>query len=703
MRKILSVVLAVVMLAAMFVMPINAADELGLVITEINVDTAYSGADGSSFRSGTDDVFEFVEVYNASSEAINLYDYSLAYAAKADATNFSAFTPIAGPEAMIALGVESGTICSSATNLELGNDCYYPVNPIEAVIQPGETAIIWLYTAEAYSVAALQGGHYYGTWGGATKGMGLKTYASTTGTELVDFTEAGVPVDFFRDYYEIDDDVVIVAVDANAVSSLEVVMNGITGNIRTGIVGYGEAASHYGPTSYGDARATKYAGPNGATKTANDLFAAKYPSADGRFQLDNAKAATVALVKSEKFVAADALKNVSVADAEAVATYAYSRNDAAVADFSNNYVADGAYMNHIATPGLLLNGQIKALATVGYVPVAAGVEEFDIDNVLDAADSEFALIYSEDFSATPAWMTGMTANYSATAANSASMDSRVSVANGVLNVDNNNAMRPIYIEIASAADMLADNGDNMYSNFVLTYDIKYNTSRSGSTAYSYTDVFAAVVYNFDRALSYDGFAVTLGGYGYNFNRHMGAYTTVDEDSAYYAGNKDEAGKPSIINKITNGKVLSAYKAADAYKAAEINDANRMNKIINDYVTVTVYFDWEKGATAYVNGCKVSEATDASQNAWSLAHGNFGLGIYADTSANVSIDNIAMYSCGDKDQAAVLDLVMNASSYGYYEGTEPATGDATLYVVVAMAVAFVALAAVVVIKRKKVND
>ena len=71
MRKILSVALAVVMLAAMFVMPINAADELGLVITEINVDTGYAAVDGSSFR-GRDDVFEFVEVYNASNEAINL-------------------------------------------------------------------------------------------------------------------------------------------------------------------------------------------------------------------------------------------------------------------------------------------------------------------------------------------------------------------------------------------------------------------------------------------------------------------------------------------------------------------------------------------------------------------------------------------------------------------------------------------------------
>ena len=54
MRKILSVVLAVVMLAAMFVMPTNAAEEMGLVITEINVDSSYIGKDGSFFRGRKD-------------------------------------------------------------------------------------------------------------------------------------------------------------------------------------------------------------------------------------------------------------------------------------------------------------------------------------------------------------------------------------------------------------------------------------------------------------------------------------------------------------------------------------------------------------------------------------------------------------------------------------------------------------------------
>ena len=70
-------------------------------------------------------------------------------------------------------------------------------------------------------------------------------------------------------------------------------------------------------------------------------------------------------------------------------------------------------------------------------------------------------------------------------------------------------------------------------------------------------------------------------------------------NAYYAGNKDAAGEPSIINRITNGKVLSASVAK-----TKTPESLRMYNY-GEAVNVTVYFDWETGATVWVNGVKVS--------------------------------------------------------------------------------------------------
>ena len=163
MRKILSVLLAVVMLAAMFVMPTSAVgEELGLVITEVNADAGYWVKHGTTFNE-KDDVFEFVEVYNASNEPINLYDYSLAYSdrtgAAADvtaATKFTKFTPIASPETMKEVGVINGTVLTSKEAVMLGSEWQYlthytPINPEIAIVEPGQTAIIWLYTSEAFT------------------------------------------------------------------------------------------------------------------------------------------------------------------------------------------------------------------------------------------------------------------------------------------------------------------------------------------------------------------------------------------------------------------------------------------------------------------------------------------------------------------------------------------------------------------------
>lgn len=686
MRKILSVILAVVMLAAMFVMPTNAAEEIGLVITEINVNTGYTGKDGSSFRTDTDDVFEFIEVYNASDKSINLYDYSLAFTNKIKADNFDAtanftkFTPIASANTMKELGVKGGNICSSATNLKYENTGYYPINEDElAIVKPGETAIIWLYTADAYSVAALMGGHTNGTARNAT----------------YDFRSAGVPFDFFKDYYGITDDITIVAVDANAEVALDAVMNGTPGNIITGKSSYGEVNSNYKPNV--TLNAEKYAGPNGTNKAETDLFTAKYPSADGRFQLKNNVTGTVALVKSEKFEAVDALNTVTVADAETYATYSYSNKEMAVADKSNNYVAGVEYAINVATPGALLDTQAKALASIGY-PAKADVKVVTaivIDEIISVVDEK--VLYEQDFEGTAPTFT--LANKFANAKD-AIAEEWIKVdeidGNKVLKIYKNQAFRPVIVQLISSADMLNANGDNMYSDFHLSYKIKFGHYGQSLGGLVPTDAHVGVTYNYDGALSYDMFALTVGGYGLNVNRHQAAFTTVDADSDFFAGAKDSEGKTSIINRITNGRILSADQTSGALDA----EANRFNNL-GEWVDVDVYFSWENGSTVYVNGAKVSQATDASNNEWTLDKKNFGIGVYAYPTATAYIDDIKMVTCDADDLDLILDN--NSESIKNFETSVPATGDATLYVVVAMAVAFVALAAVVIIRRNKATN
>ena len=696
MRKILSVVLAVLMLAAMFVMPINAADELGLVITEINVDSSYVGKDGSFLRPGSNnDVFEFVEVYNASSKEINLYDYSFAYATKADATSFSKFTPIM-----------AGNVCTSIANIKYDTAKYYPTNPSVASIKPGETAVIWFYTTEAYGVAAIGGTHKYGAYKAANT---MPNKANKT-----DYI-GGVPAEFFADYYGVDvDEFVFIAVDANGLVADETInLAGGTGNIISGNAKFGESAANYSPNS--DAyKAERFASPNGVANAKGDNLAEKFPSTKGRFQLAN-KEGTLALVKTEKLTAEKALDSLTLADVESYASYTHEGVQDKTYNFTYNAgdKAGQLFAWNLATPGAILQGQNLALATVGAKP-AANVEIAEIFSVSEAlknANTTYTtgtVLFEEDFTTAPAY-NGKIENYSDNC-----VGSNATVANqnkrlywgseGVLKVSYpGHAWQPVYLELVSAEDMFAAHGENMMSSFVLSYDIQYHTPVAQYSSYKLTDGFAAVIFNYNRALSYDEFAVTAGGYGVSRNRYASEYTVADTGSKFFSGNQDTAGAPSIINRITNGKVLCAV-GGNSSTVSEVQKAARMYDTFgNEWTHIDVYFNWETGTEAYVNGIKVSESTFNAYAEHALANGNFGLGIYGSNSVSASIDNIKMIYVDQADADNVDLLMSNLIDAAASGGMEPATGDATLYVVVAMAVAFVALAAVVIIRRKKATN
>lgn len=222
MRKILAALLAVMMIAGVFAaLPMSAAEATvietidgtknttklnDLIITEILVNSK-SGTDRDDQTSGesaavfsSPDALDYIEVYNAGTETVNIYDYCILSAPYRDFTGESKATgsnTAAIPYKFTYKNVlYSGDIHSTESGAKsdsrqtaYDNSC---MNPPSGDIRPGETAVIWYWTT-ATDTACKDLGYSIGRTG-----------------------ENNRTFEYFRNYYGMDNDTKIFVTNAKA-------------------------------------------------------------------------------------------------------------------------------------------------------------------------------------------------------------------------------------------------------------------------------------------------------------------------------------------------------------------------------------------------------------------------------------------------------------------------------------------------------
>jgi hypothetical protein len=187
MKKTLSIILLLTMLACAFAVNTAAADgDLlpSLLITGISANqSAKSSADGSpvgktiagvwdaTTENNGADMFEFISIKNTTDKAIDLYDgYAIGY-------NGSAVTG-----AKFRHQVTETTLLAKGTDWVDGSEMdktKVPVNPDTALLQPGKTAFIWFYSGDTYNANGINN------------------------------------IQQFRDFWDLADDVIVITIDAN--------------------------------------------------------------------------------------------------------------------------------------------------------------------------------------------------------------------------------------------------------------------------------------------------------------------------------------------------------------------------------------------------------------------------------------------------------------------------------------------------------
>ena len=193
MKKFLSIIMAICMIASLATLAISATDAASKplymteapewIITEIGCDQA---GDGTGGWSDSLDPFEYYELYNNSGKTLNLYDYGMFYNGVArTAANFETvvyeYTPF-----LPGLWFDGWTGAAEEWTYEEHAFCgvdNVPKNPDTCEVAPGECVVIWSIFRSAM----------YATW---NDGKGMQ-------------------IEDFRNFYNIPADVKVICWDGN--------------------------------------------------------------------------------------------------------------------------------------------------------------------------------------------------------------------------------------------------------------------------------------------------------------------------------------------------------------------------------------------------------------------------------------------------------------------------------------------------------
>lgn len=711
MRRILSVILAVVMLAALAtVFPASAVTPLPqLVITEVNVASYGWSAGGKD----STECFEFVEVLNTGATDVNLYEYAMTMGtavvgADPSTTTIGNVNPIQqkGPSALNA----AGSVCTA--NYATAPYNAYPTNPDTAILGAGKTAVIWFINADAVTAA-------YG------KGEGVPS---------------ALTIEDFKDYYRMDayneaaqNDILVVAVDANG---------GANNATKT------SAYTPFGTTNVN--APYNIAGVKTLADDANGFGA--------RFNLWDSNTKVYGIIKTAD-IAQDAAGVITSTVGTAI-SYAYvNYNDANVTlnmanDYNNKYMnnndkgarrdisynfkyteVDSDYNNgktaassiayadwdrmNFATPGMLLPSQVTNLVAQGATPndnvkyvqnrVPTNASSFlytvyqqNFFGMADSTDSD-AILEALGWGKTYYLNNGGTISF-------AIEGERLIATNLDVDKDSDGVIDATKGDLDST-DGLVTLFPSMRmekiarSDYKIEYEVTYLDAQENLR-------YCGVIYNFNEKTSYDIFILRVSGYGNNQRRiASNQYITYDaKDTKYYAANLDTVdGATSIINKISNGEINVKTNTSTSMATFTSEQKLEYAPLLGKTIKVRIEVNQVTGPEFYVNDILVSKCetvlTDANDPTSVVAknlfwgsqtnYNEFTIGLFVSQRVQVAIDNIKV--TGWVNEYTENDILR---TYAMAELKEPATGDATIYVAVAMAVSFISLAALVVVKRRK---